>query len=308
MNPLFSVAVFLLVLTPAWAQQVGQSVPEPGQQTSVAAQPDTTKSGLSQAAALAAAQDAAQDAEESAAQEAEDQSQSQPSNTDRYFGAQPVAETHDQPGGQPLPERRILQVVAAAAVTPRSEASAYPVHREQGQFSVGAMLLSAKEVEQKFSAPLGKRYLVVEVGVFPVGEVTVRQQDFTIRTGNEAQTFFAATPEDVATDLANHPRRVGIFPTLGVGYSNGPWGRGVSTGVGVGIAGGPRPYSRGPMGANRRVIENELRDKSLPAGSLTKPVAGYLYFPVKEKHDAHYSLELTRNGQVLSLPLPDPKK
>jgi hypothetical protein len=62
------------------------------------------------------------------------------------------------------------------------------------------------------------------------------------------------------------------------------------------------------MGANRRVVENELRDKSLPTGSLTKPVAGYLYFPVKEKREARYNLEITQNGQVLSLPLPEPKK
>jgi hypothetical protein len=304
MKALFSVAAFLFVLAPVLAQQTRQPVSEPDQQTSVAAQPDTTKSGLSQAAAL----DAAQDAEEPSAQEAEDQSQSQPSNSEQYPGAQPVDQTYDQPGGQPLPERRTLQVAAAPAVTPRSQASAYPVHREQAQFSVGAKLLSAKEVEQKFSAPLGKRYLVVEVGVFPAGEVTLRQQDFIIRIGNDAHAFFAATPEDVATDLASRPRRVGIFPTLGVGYSNGPWGRGVSTGVGVGVAGGPRSYPGGPMGATRRVVESELRDKLLPAGSLTKPIAGYLYFPVKERRDAHYSLELARNNQVLSLPLPEPKK
>lgn len=325
MKPLFSVAVLLLVLNPAFAQQAGQTDSDPGQ-------PDTAKSGLSQAEALAAAQDA----EEQSSQDEEAQAQGQPSGssnpTGQYPDAQPTLadqqnapqsadvernaaqqaanQTFDQPDGAPLPERRTLHVAQAPALLPRSEASAYPVYREHAQLSVGARLLSAKEVEQKFSTPLGKRFLVVEVGIFPAGEVTLRPQDFTIRIGDDTQAFFASTPEDVATDLAlaSHPRRVGVFPSVGVGYSSGPWGRGVSTGVGVGVAGGPRPYPRGPIGANRRVVENELRDKSLPAGSLMKPVAGYLYFPVKEKRDAHYNLEFTRNGQVLSLPLPGPKK
>jgi hypothetical protein len=216
-----------------------------------------------------------------------------------------TVQPYDQPNHQPRPERRTLQV--SPLVRPRAEAAAYPVYRQQPQLSVGAKLLSAREVEQKFSTPLGKHYLVVEVAVFPVGAVKLRPEDFTLRAGSDDQAFFPSAPEDIARVFANSgpaPRRGGIFPSMGVGYQNGPWGRGVSTGVGVGVAGGPRPYPRGAMDANRRVIENELRDKSLPEGSLTQPVAGYLYFPVKQKRNAHYNLELTRNGETLSLPLP----
>ena len=147
----------------------------------------------------------------------------------------------------------------------------------------------------------------MEVGVFPAVAVELRPQDFTLRAGNDDQAFFPSAPEEIAIDLAAaRPRRVRVFPSVGIGYENGPWGRGLSTGVGVGVD-GQRPYPRGPMGANRRVIEIELRDKSLPEGSLTEPVAGYLYFPVKLQRNVHYNLELTRNGQVLSLPLPAPR-
>jgi len=295
MKPLFAVATLFLLLTPVLAQQAGQPASESVQQSTEAkAQPNAAQSGVSQAAALAAAQEA----EEQSAQDAEDQQQSDPQsdapatadqqqNSPQPYRAEENTEqqsaadqSYEQPGGQPLPERRTLHVAPAPAVLPRSEASAYPVYRVQAQLSVGAKLLSAKEVEQKFNTPLGKRFVVVEVGVFPAGEVTLRPQDFTLRIGNDAQAFFPSTPEEVATDLAvaGRSRRVAVFPTLGVGYSNGPWGRGVSTGVGVGVAGGPRPYPRNQMGANRRVVENELRDKSLPVGNMSQAVAGYLYF------------------------------
>jgi hypothetical protein len=52
----------------------------------------------------------------------------------------------------------------------------------------------------------------------------------------------------------------------------------------------------------------ELHDKALPEWNLTQPVAGYLYFPVTPKRGAHYTLDLTWNGESVSLPLPDPKK
>ena len=218
---------------------------------------------------------------------------------------QPDADRSDPDNPPARSERRTLPV--SPVVRPRAEAAAYPAYRQQAQLSVGARLLSPREVEQKFSTPLGKHYLVVEVGVFPAVAVELRPQDFTLRAGNDDQAFFPSAPEEIAIDLAAaRPRRVRVFPSVGIGYESGPWGRGLSTGVGVGVD-GQRPYPRGPMGANRRVIEIELRDKSLPEGSLTEPVAGYLYFPVKLQRNVHYNLELTRNGQVLSLPLPAPR-
>jgi hypothetical protein len=54
-------------------------------------------------------------------------------------------------------------------------------------------------------------------------------------------------------------------------------------------------------------MEKELRDKALPEWNLTQPVAGYLYFPVTPKRGVHYTLDLTRNGEGVSMPLPNPK-
>jgi hypothetical protein len=170
------------------------------------------------------------------------------------------------------------------------------------QFSIGAQLLSTKEVERRLSTPLGKRYVVVEVGVFPAGSpVNFRPTDFTLRVGSENQGFFASIPEDIAADLTGAAPRTGVRPAVGVGV--GPWGPTVGVGVGA------YPYPpRGGMGRDTRVMEKELRDKSLPEWNLTHPVAGYLYFPVTPKRGVRYTLDLTTNGETVSLALPDPKK
>ena len=327
MNSFVSAVALCLLLTPALAQQSA----DPQQPPAAVTQPAPQQSGMSQAEAQARANEEQEDS--SQAQLAPEQSPlAQPAVTEQqtpsvqspevdqspqtaqppeiaqppYSAQQPPYATPPPDYPYPPPQRRTLEV--APGIAPRAEASAYPVHREQRQFSVGARLLSAKEVEQKFSTPLGKHYLVVEVGVFPADAQTVklRPENFTLRVGSEDQAFFPATPEDIAAHLSppygSRPRYV--YPSLGVGYRG--WGRGVSTGVGVGVGGYPR---RGGMaGGNRRVIENELRDKALPQGSLTRASAGYLYFPLSGKRAKQYNLELTGNGENLSLPLQDSRK
>jgi hypothetical protein len=288
---LIAAGALLLGLTPAFAQ----NAPQPQEQPAApeAAQP-------------AAPADAAQ-----YPQYPQDAQPAQPPQD----STAPNPPTNQAPYPYPSPYPRVRQrptfrrstLEAWPAVNPRADAASYPVYREWQQFSFGAKLLSEKEVEQKFSTPLGKHYLVVEVGVFPgpALPVKLRPQDFTLRAeGSKDQAFFAAAPEDVAGDLAPKPRSgPRVFPSVGVGYGGGPWGSGVSTGVGVSPG---RPYGRGPMG-NREVMENELRDKSLPATSLSQPAAGYLYFPLSGKRAKHYDLEVKRNGETISLALPTPK-
>ena len=91
------------------------------------------------------------------------------------------------PNSAPRPERRRLE--RPTGITPRTDSAAYPVSRQLSQFSIGAQLLSTKELERKLSTPLGKRYVVVEVGVFPAGSqhVNFRPTDFTLRVGSENQ-------------------------------------------------------------------------------------------------------------------------
>jgi hypothetical protein len=212
----------------------------------------------------------------------------------------PAPPSATAPNSGPRSERRRLDL--PSGITPRVDPAAYLVSRRLSQFSIGAQLLSTKELERRLSTPLGKRYVVVEVGVFPAGSpVNFRPVDFTLRVGSENQGFFASIPEDIAADLTGAAPRTGVRPAMGVGV--GPWG----PTVGVGVGAYPYPQ-RGGMGRDTRVMEKELRDKSLPEWNLTHPVAGYLYFPVTPKRGAHYTLDLTTNGETVSLALPDPKK
>jgi hypothetical protein len=330
-KPLIAAAALLLCLTPAFAQNA-QPSPEEQQQTQ--GQPQYQDQTQPQAQDQGQYQPQAQDQgqyqppaqpteyptahqTQAQAQAAAQQQQQDSAAQDAQpvpYAQQPQSQDQDntqlpppQPPQRATYDRRPLEVTPA--VLPRAEASAYPVYREQQQLSIGAKLLSNKEVEQKFSTPLGKHYLVVEVGVFPANAQTVRvrPQDFTLRAASsEDQAFFPATPEDIVSSISRRgPRYIGFYPGGGVGYGSGPWGRGVSTEGGVGVGPGGRPY---PRGGNGRVMENELRDKSLPNASLTQPAAGYLYFPIDGKRAKQYTLELTRNGQTISLALPDPKK
>jgi len=67
--------------------------------------------------------------------------------------------------------------------------------------------------------------------------------------------------------------------------TGGQRGGGLSTGASVGVGTG-RPQS-GTSEQDRRAMEMELSEKGLPEGKASKPVSGYLYFPVsgKKKHD-----------------------
>jgi hypothetical protein len=315
---IFTAAALWVLLTPALAQQAEQPVADQSQQAPAAEnQPAEEQTGLTQAAAQLAAQSADEQDQGSVAQpeqapavqqNAGAQSGEQaPSAQSSYDAGQPSVAVQPadvaQPSEQRSVQRRAPEVVPA--VRPRADAASYPVYLQQQQFSVGARLLSAKEVEQKFSTPLGKRYLVVEVGLFPSASQTLqlRPENFTLRAGSDDQAFFPATSSDIAKVLAGPgSRNPRFFPTLGLGYGAGGWGRGVSTGVGVGVGSGP--YPRRVSMTGDRVMENELRDKSLSEGSLTQPTAGYLYFPLSGKRSANYNLELTRNGETMSLSLP----
>jgi|GEM_PF-692799 hypothetical protein len=314
MRPQLAFATLILFLAPALAQ----NAPEPQQDQSAPAQVAAPASEQQQDQSTPAQQPVPPaEAQPQVQTQPEAQPQAdQPGEPQYNRPAQPTNAAQLSVNGQetsiPDPEpRRALQV--PTAVRPRVEASAYPVSHELKQFSIGAKLLSQKEVEQRFSTPLGKKYLVVEVGVFPADaqSVKLKTESFTLRAGNEDQAFFPALPQDIARGLAKSgggSNNVRAYPTLGVGYENGPWGRGVSTGVGVGVGSGPYPR-RGTMGnGNTRIMESELQDKSLTEGTLTEPVAGYLYFPLDGKRADHYNLELNRNGETISLALPEPKK
>lgn len=214
----------------------------------------------------------------------------------------------------------------ADGIKPRPAASDYPVKDQAGNVTIAAAVLDPDQVKSLFSTDL-KDYVVVEVGVYPAAgnNVNVTPDDFAIRIGTD-EVVRAANPGAIAAAKVrkNAPSRqsrrsdIDIYPTADIGYESGGGGYDPVTGrrrggmyggggVGVGVGGSrypdyPAPASTGP---DREVMQQELADKTLPAGPTDQPVAGYLYFrlPPKSQNSALELQYYAKSGKV-RLPLP----
>lgn len=204
---------------------------------------------------------------------------------------------------------------------PLSNVRKYPVSVEKDAYSLGARLLSEKEVLQTFVTPLKGEYVVVEVALYPGNDaVDVSNDDFALRIAGLERSFLAEDPDLVATGrrrTEGGSKKIGIIPYGGVAYETGPGdypgdryprrGRrygGLRTTVGVGVV---LRDSKPPTNDDWYVMETELNDKGLPQGFTNSPVAGHLYFAtgkLKKKKRAAHRLEYRVNGESVTVVLP----
>jgi hypothetical protein len=197
---------------------------------------------------------------------------------------------------------------------PRASATAYPASKVQPAYSIGAKQLSKTQVQNSFATPLADRYIVVEIGFYPADGKTIslNQSDFALRTSDGKDLVSSASPATIASICQKRPKSdsdVTLYPTANVGYVSYPSydgsGRRVSGpvyGVGMGVG-----VDKGPAGAttdsDRQTMETELLDKELKDAEVSKPVAGYLYFPIATRQKVEYQLEYHGTDAVTSLPL-----
>ena len=201
---------------------------------------------------------------------------------------------------------------------PRATAANYPVFQQHPKLALGAEQLSQKQVQHAFATELDKRYIVVEIGVFPAkdGSLKLNANDFMLHVTGSSQVLRPAAPETIAQVLYKKPGKshdVTVTPVTSIGYESGgrdPFGNRqaggmtTSTGAIVGIS----SDTKGGTEADRKTMETELRDKALPQGEVIHPVSGYLYFPVSTSKKVQYELEYSANGQTVRLQLPSPKE
>ena len=197
---------------------------------------------------------------------------------------------------------------------PRTSASAYPASKVQPVYSIGAKQLSKTEVRNSFATPLADRYIVVEIGFYPADSKTIslNQSDFALRTSDGKDLVSPASPATIASICQKRPESssdVTLYPTANVGYVSYPSydgsGRRVSGpvyGVGMGVGVDKSP-SAATTDSDRQTMETELLDKELKDAEVSKPVAGYLYFPIATKQKVEYQLEYHGTDAVTSLPL-----
>ncbi len=187
---------------------------------------------------------------------------------------------------------------------PRSAASRYPAHAARDGVTVGATVLTPEQAKRSFVSDLNRCCVVVEVAVYPEQgkPLDVSAADFTLRIAGTDVAAKPSSPRVLAALLqktAPTEREVTIYPQVGIGYESGR--RVYAAGVGVGV-GDSRPAS---TDRDRDVMELELGEKGLPEGTVSTPVAGYLYFtlPTRRKN-ASYQLEYNLRGSKLTLRFP----
>jgi hypothetical protein len=215
-------------------------------------------------------------------------------------------------------------------IRPRPAASDYPAQEQKDGFAVGASVVPRHEVKNLFATNL-KDYVVVEVSVYPEQgkPVDLSPRDFALRIGSDSDIIRPANPRAIAGVIqkknAPPPSKasdITVYPTATIGYESGGYdpvyggqrrgGWVTSTGVGVGVGGGqqgpPPPRS---TDRDRDVMKQELEEQALPPGSVTKPVAGYLYFALpeaKQKKGGAYELNYYgASGKMRILFPPVPK-
>jgi hypothetical protein len=212
-----------------------------------------------------------------------------------------------------------LAFAAHKGTVPRSSADRYPAHVQRDDVSIGAKLLTPKQVRRTFVSDLKRCCVVVELALYPKADkpLDVSLDSFSIRAVGAQTAVRASNPKLVAASLqksARAERDITVSPVVGVGYSTGRYydpmtgtvqhgGVTTTAGVGIGIGGaGSAPAS---TDQDRATMELELRDKGLPEGATTAPVSGYIYFPVSsKKNKATYQIEYMLNGEKVILPLP----
>lgn len=186
----------------------------------------------------------------------------------------------------------LLAGTLAAGIPPRNDVRLYRGTASTDNFDLGVTLLPELVVKQRLSPEIAKRYVVVEVAIYPRthASVEVNHADFSLRNKATGQVAYNEWLSDSRHQRAGAGRNVGVYPEASIGYERGGGydpatgrrGGGVYTGVGVGMGGPPD---------GRQVTNAYLADLELPDGPTAYPVAGYLYFPINsKKKDAVYEV------------------
>jgi hypothetical protein len=206
----------------------------------------------------------------------------------------------------------LASVVCAGAnrgLPARNSPADYAAQGELKGITVAAECMDPEQVRGSFATDL-TQYAVCEVAVYPRKDgslLDLQAMDFALRVDD--RMVRPAEPRSIAginqRKSQARSRDIVLYPT--VGMTTGTWGTGVGVGVGVGTGGNaPGPAS---TDADRRVMEQELEDKALPDAVITKPVAGYLYFPVAQgkRRSGTYVLDYQCRDGDIKLTLPAPK-
>ncbi len=223
--------------------------------------------------------------------------------------------------------RRLFALTAAPllladyqGIAPRPDSSAYAAHADGAGVSIGASAATAEQVRKIFGWNWSARYLFFEVALYPAAgtQLTVSPRDFMLRVGSGSD---AVSPVD-AEAIVPGPKPMSTTPSAGssspvdvrvretIGYSSGPYNRGVYTDSQVGVAvdsrGVPAPAPPPARTGSNFELHRALVDNELPDAKTSKPIAGYLYFPKPKgmKKGDKFELKYYGGPERLTLTVP----
>jgi hypothetical protein len=205
---------------------------------------------------------------------------------------------------------------------PKPSVDQYRAHAERDGVGIGAVLLTSDQVHKTFASDVNRCCVVVEVAFYPAKDkpLEISLDDLTMKAAGSDMLVRPLSANAVAATLQEkneQGRTVATTASAGVGYESGTYidpvtgqptkVHGVTTETGVGVAvGPPGSTTAGSSNGSRDAIETELAEKGLSEGSVSAPVAGYLYFPrsVRKKKDTPLQLLYALRDQTVVLSLP----
>jgi hypothetical protein len=212
----------------------------------------------------------------------------------------------------------VMVTTVANGIPFRSNPADYDSHQATSDATIAATLLTPDQTATIFSSDLKKAFAVVEVAVYPENgrSIDLVALDFALRSslGNMS---FAATPGEVAwhgkkspdpgrsTSAVNVTGEVGVAIGTHTDPVTGKTYHGVATWGGAQVDNNPKPLPPPSTSADKTyALEGKLRALELPQGPTSRPIAGYLYFPLAKKDKtAPPIFEYSANGERASLPL-----
>jgi len=207
---------------------------------------------------------------------------------------------------------------AGDGIRPRPDVADYPAHLDSGSATIAAAVLTQDQAKKIFGGDVGRRYMIVEVAVYPKPNCEIDSDDFFLKSPN-GDVARPDKPRDVASvwqEKDPKPENRGgttVTTETGAVYENGrdpntgQRRSGVATYEGVAVTNDPRAQQPPPQpkpDPNSDAVAAKLRNLALPEGRAHDAVAGYLYFPKPSKKVKEVGLIHERDGGSDTLTLP----
>lgn len=208
-------------------------------------------------------------------------------------------------------------LLAGGGVSPRANPSDYPAQAKITGATIAAIVLTPEQVRKIFPAEISRKYLVIEVALYPAGVFDLDPYDFRLK-GPDGDLVRPETPRQVASiwkekdpELPGKVRVTNeedVVVATGRDPVTGQRRTAVGTYSGVAVSNGDDPRTQPPAPSASKpdpyAIEAKLHDLALPEGKTRDAVAGYLYFPKPGKKSKSVGLKYNATGASADLTLP----